>query len=138
MAKWIHKLSDINLEDKTATCANCGPNIPIKVTGDKKACLIAVRERGRKTTRNYARGTSFYGHGLSMNDAARIRENAECWICQSTTKLVVDHCHSTSVIRGVLCNNCNSALGMFKDDPERLARGIAYLSNPPGVPSVPL
>lgn len=131
-SKWVHKLSNINVEDKTADCANCGP-VPIKVTGTKKACLMAVRERARKTIRTHPRkGIS---HGLSIEQAARIRENAECWICQSTTKLVVDHCHSTGVIRGVLCNNCNTGLGMFKDDTERMARGIEYLSNPPGVPS---
>lgn len=131
-SKWIHKLSNINTVDKTADCANCG-SVPIKVTGNKKACLMAVRERARKTIRTHPRkGTA---HGLSIAEAARVRENAQCWICKSTNRLVVDHCHSTGIIRGVLCSNCNAALGMFKDDTERLARGIDYLNSPPGIPS---
>lgn len=39
----------------------------------------------------------------------------------------LDHCHATGVNRGMLCNNCNRALGYFKDDPERMERAIVYL-----------
>jgi len=31
----------------------------------------------------------------------------------------VDHCHETGKVRSLLCNNCNSALGMIKEDNER-------------------
>lgn len=40
----------------------------------------------------------------------------------------IDHCHTTEVIRGILCHYCNTGIGMFKDDPERLAKAIEYLS----------
>jgi hypothetical protein len=43
-------------------------------------------------------------------------------------KACADHCHTTGVLRGVLCNRCNTALGMFKDSPERLAGAIRYLA----------
>lgn len=39
----------------------------------------------------------------------------------------LDHNHETGEDRGVLCSRCNTALGMFLDDPERLAAAIAYL-----------
>jgi hypothetical protein len=42
--------------------------------------------------------------------------------------LAVDHCHKTGKIRGLLCTNCNKALGHFKDDPVLLQRAIEYLS----------
>ena len=43
-------------------------------------------------------------------------------------KRVLDHCHLTGQIRGLLCYNCNLGLGMFKDDCAVLYRAIVYLS----------
>ncbi|MFE7628779.1 endonuclease VII domain-containing protein [Streptomyces sp. NPDC057509] len=39
----------------------------------------------------------------------------------------VDHCHRAGRVRGVLCFNCNSAIGKLGDDPDALRRAIAYL-----------
>ena len=39
----------------------------------------------------------------------------------------VDHDHSTGQIRGIVCANCNMALGMAQDDVERLRGLIEYL-----------
>ncbi|WP_354603289.1 endonuclease domain-containing protein [Streptomyces panacea] len=38
----------------------------------------------------------------------------------------MDHCHETGRVRGVLCFNCNSAIGKLGDDPDTLRRAIAY------------
>lgn len=51
----------------------------------------------------------------------------ECVICGSVEDLVVDHCHKTNVVRGMLCNHCNRGLGHFKDDPELLEFARMYL-----------
>ena len=55
--------------------------------------------------------------------------NRQCQICSCTNRLVVDHCHSSGKIRGILCSNCNSALGQFSDNIEYLGKAIEYLSN---------
>ncbi len=39
----------------------------------------------------------------------------------------VDHCHSTGVVRGIICNNCNLLLGHANDDISLLQNAISYL-----------
>lgn len=41
--------------------------------------------------------------------------------------LVIDHCHKSGAVRGLLCHNCNRGLGLFKDNEESLANAIEYL-----------
>lgn len=42
--------------------------------------------------------------------------------------LVVDHDHLNKRVRGLLCQGCNQALGLFKDDPTILIKAIEYLA----------
>ena len=42
--------------------------------------------------------------------------------------LSVDHSHTTKQIRGLLCDNCNKALGNMHENIERLKNAIEYLS----------
>jgi len=39
----------------------------------------------------------------------------------------IDHCHSTNKVRGVLCNNCNTALGLVGDNISTLTNAVKYL-----------
>jgi len=43
--------------------------------------------------------------------------------------LCVDHCHTTGKVRGLLCDSCNKALGLIKDDKNILLNLITYLNN---------
>lgn len=53
-------------------------------------------------------------------------------ICQDAkAMLAVDHCHTTRDVRGLLCHNCNRALGLFQDSTYNLASAIRYLESPP-------
>ena len=64
---------------------------------------------------------------------ARFDEQGKiCAICKSPNAggrgaFHADHNHQTNQPRGVLCHNCNVALGNFKDDPELLKAAIEYL-----------
>ncbi len=75
-------------------------------------------------------------YGLSMEDFALLvqRQNGGCAICGSKpipdtpkTRLVVDHCHRTGKIRGILCDLCNTAIGKLQDDPHLLRAAADYL-----------
>ena len=41
--------------------------------------------------------------------------------------LYIDHCHNAGHLRDLLCFNCNSGLGQFKDNVENLQKAIDYL-----------
>jgi len=71
-----------------------------------------------------------YRSMINDNDLKHLIESTkECIICGSEENLVVDHCHKTNIIRGMLCNHCNRGLGHFKDDPELLEFARIYLIN---------
>lgn len=42
-------------------------------------------------------------------------------------RLGIDHCHDTNTVRGLLCHNCNTGIGKFKDDIEVMFNAIHYL-----------
>lgn len=48
--------------------------------------------------------------------------------------LVVDHCHTTGTVRGLLCHNCNRALGLFSDKINNLNKAIGYLEGATTIP----
>lgn len=63
------------------------------------------------------------------------KQDGRCAICSTDSPLgwgvfVVDHCHSSGKVRGLLCSNCNTGLGLFKDSVEALTKAITYLSQP--------
>ena len=68
-------------------------------------------------------------YGLAHDVALSLANNriGECKICSKVTKLVVDHCHSTKVVRGLICDNCNKMLGHSFDNPQTLIKAAEYL-----------
>jgi hypothetical protein len=63
-----------------------------------------------------------------------LAQNGVCAACFKTCSikknLAVDHDHKTGKVRGLLCQNCNVALGHARENPDVLRRLAEYLTNP--------
>jgi hypothetical protein len=75
-----------------------------------------------------------YGLTVSAYHDLVAAQSGRCAICEATSsgrrgsqRLLVDHCHATGVVRGLLCFFCNTLLGNAKDSPDRLRVAAAYL-----------
>jgi hypothetical protein len=71
-------------------------------------------------------------YGLTPEDWERMYQEQDgcCLLCETRFEreaLFVDHCHDTNVIRGLLCSNCNTGIGMLQHDIVILRRAIDYL-----------
>lgn len=71
-------------------------------------------------------------YGLLQKDYDGLlqKQDEKCAICKKdfeTKTPHVDHCHTTGVVRGLLCHNCNTAIGLVKDNVEVLYSAIEYL-----------
>lgn len=76
-----------------------------------------------------------YKYKITLDDynALLKAQKLKCKICKTknpktrTGVFVVDHCHKTGKVRGLLCLNCNIGLGGFLDNVESLKEAIWYL-----------
>lgn len=80
----------------------------------------------------------YFGITLAQYNELLNLQNGGCAICQkictSGRALAVDHCHETGHIRGLLCGNCNNALGRLKDSPVNCLAAANYLQQTKQVP----
>lgn len=76
-----------------------------------------------------------YGLTPESWDALFVEQGRACAACltDTPTKIgwVVDHCHDTNRVRGILCSKCNTASGMVKDNPATLRALAGYLERSP-------
>src|SRR5580658_10464869 len=70
------------------------------------------------------------GWTLEMYNVAFAKQKGLCAICGlpgKAGKLHADHDHNTDTPRELLCINCNTSLGGFKDNPDNLKKAMEYL-----------
>lgn len=129
-------------------CNKCGKMLPVTdffIKKDKdnkhwrfnspcKKCGYAYTKTHRRAyqrdyhlKRNFALPLEEYEQKMS-------EQNHACVICGIQQKdapkaFAVDHDHSTGNIRALLCINCNSGLGFFKDSIHNLEKAIEYLEH---------
>jgi len=94
-------------------------------------------KHGRSRTKEYDLELHMkrnYGLEFKDYDAMLLKQKGLCAICDSKPpshhkkRLNIDHCHVSGRVRGLLCDACNRALGLFKDSPDVLLKAISYLA----------
>ena len=99
-----------------------------KLTTEQKKDLVKNRRyynREYKLKRNY---------GLTVEEYERmfIDQENQCHLCDrpfDETAPYVDHDHETGKVRKLLCRNCNTILGVVKENTDTLLKMIAYIED---------
>lgn len=101
-----------------------------------RSCKNAYSREYMKTTHRLnarrAHLRSTFGLTIEEWNAMLIKQEMKCLLClrhvsELKQPMCVDHDHDTKKIRGLLCRQCNSALGMFNDNPYVLHRAYLHL-----------
>lgn len=104
-----------------------------------------IKERNKKRRKEYPELTrsidrkhhyrTQYGLGIEEVHAILEKQEGRCAVCKIKDFMgpgkrhCVDHDHITGKIRGILCQRCNTAIGLMDDDPLRLQAACKYLEN---------
>jgi hypothetical protein len=109
---------------KQSICDKC---VPVSMTSEE----TKLKRRANRLKLKY---------NLSLEDynAMFSRQNGKCSICKKhqtklDSALCVDHCHKTGKVRGLLCSNCNLALGLLNDNCRLLLEAINYIELHSGI-----
>lgn len=103
-------------------CKHCGKECYNQY---RKECCTSIKERNILYQKK-----SKYGLTEEEYKGLFDAQGNKCSICGTSfevTKAFVDH--KTGRVRGLLCSQCNTLLGMAKDNTEVLEAAIQYLRN---------
>jgi hypothetical protein len=122
-------------------CPRCQQTLPLSSFGSNRSsrdgytsyCRSCHNTVGRETKIRLYGGTREYhlrhryGITVAEFDALVETQGGTCAVCPGKPEHV-DHDHETGTVRGVLCFNCNQALGNVRDDPDILYGLVDYLA----------
>lgn len=93
------------------------------------AGIIAKARRNRGLARYCGMTFGQYMEMYKRQDGCcAICRVAMTWHGRKPTSACVDHCHTTGLVRGLLCRLCNTGLGGFRDSRAFLFAAMRYLS----------
>ena len=98
----------------TPTCIDCGINEKYY----HSLCKECHSKRSKKYHKEIYRWSKY-----NLNGPIDL---IECEICGAVNDLCIDHDHNTNKFRGVLCRQCNSALGLLKESKEIIKKASEY------------
>lgn len=74
-----------------------------------------------------------YGLTVEQYNEMQEKQSGRCAICnqpeEQDRRLAVDHCHATGKVRALLCQSCNTGLGLFRDSEALLMAAANYLQS---------
>jgi len=119
-------LSSKELKSGKRTCKRCNKTQDF-TSFWKSTASRNGREALCANCKNEKRERNLYG--ISRRELLELQDSCICGATTSTNGLPlhIDHDHTTGKVRGLLCSNCNHALGKVKDDINILAGLIIYL-----------
>ena len=127
----------------TKPCSKCGVEKPhdqfYRRTLSKDGRTAACKECDSKTRwkdESFRRDYDYqrkYGITLEDYNDMFYEQHGSCGICgkhqeELKTRLCVDHDHDTKEVRGLLCRDCNKAIGQLGDNIESIQKVLEYLS----------
>ena len=98
----------------------------------RKKDRLSYRDNPKKKEKNFRQNLKKRGLSIEVYAVILKSQNHSCAICglneqENGKRLAVDHSHKTGKIRALLCNRCNTILGLADDNIEILSRLITYL-----------
>ena len=117
-------------DGKSYRCKSCD-TAARKLYHEKHYQKVRVKQRDNQRKCKY--GLSKEGFDLLMGE-----QLGKCACCgvglddsfgkhHKPNKLVVDHCHETGVVRGILCTMCNKGIGLLGDTESGVNKALLYL-----------
>lgn len=124
-----------------AECKSCKNNIKLKwarrnkkhwasyMRKFRKEHPSSIKDKERKKNRVMR---CRYGMNIGSYNNLLMSQDYKCLICFKHTSelnkpLVVDHCHKTNKVRGLLCFSCNRSIAIL-DNKDLLKNAIKYLN----------
>ncbi len=111
-------------------CTQCKKLCDVKQFSRRKLTRDGLRSECKDCNNRY-RTWQRYKVTLETVESLREKQNNECAICKtkgtSQKPLNIDHDHDTKKIRGLLCGQCNIALGNFRESIDFLTNAVKYL-----------
>jgi len=137
---------------RSKECSKCGENKPLNEfhkrslskDGHTAKCGVCLNTKAMKVSSTQPEDRRGYNLKQRFNltieeyNVIFLKQKGRCAICTkaetmkdtkgSTKWLSVDHHHGTGSIRGLLCSNCNTGIGLLGDSIKNMKSAIKYLN----------